>query len=94
MYDVIKILESLNEKHDNAIAVFGSALLAYEYTHGEKLDLNEFIMFLPQVVNNAKFFRWHEGVEKALNRFCHICLVDPKLIEAYLGMRFKEVAKL
>ena len=91
MYDVVKVLTNLNERHDNAIAVFGIAQCALQYAQGSTLNLDEFIKFLPYVARDAKFFRWHEGVVGALHRFCHICLVDPKLIEVYLGMSFKEL---
>lgn len=94
MYDVIEIIKNLNEEHDNAIAVFGGAQFAYKYAHGDTMDLTEFALFLPYVANDARFFRWHEGVVGALKRFCNLCLVDPALIEAYIGMRFEEVANI
>lgn len=92
MYDIAEILHNLNEQHEHAIAVLGGAYFAIECVHGEHLDMEQFVLFLPDVINKARFFGWHEGVVGALNRFCHLCLVDPSLIEAYIGMRFEEVA--
>lgn len=92
MYDVKQIIEELDEKYDNAIPVFGGALWAYEYAF--KGDLKNFVKYLPNVVSEAKFRKWHEGIDGALRRFCHICLVDPMLIELYLGIRFEEVQHL
>jgi hypothetical protein len=94
MYDVAEILHNLNEQHEHAIAVLGGAYFAITCVHGDNIDMDQFVMFLPDVINKAQFFGWHEGIVGALNRFCHICLVDPALIEAYIGMRFEEVASL
>ena len=83
-------LIALNEKHDYAIAIFGGAIYAYDYACSG--DIEGFVSFLPSVAQNAKFYRWHESVPRALHRFCHLCMVDPALVEAYLGIKFKEVA--
>lgn len=91
MYDVKKIIENLDDKYGNAIPVFGGALWAYKYA--EKGDIKTFVTYLPHIVSEAKFRGWHEGIVGALNRFCHICLVDPKLIEAYIGITFEELIK-
>lgn len=94
MYDVKTIIEGLSEKHSNAIAIFGSAVFAYDATFGSRQDMNKFMSYLPDVASRARFFEWHEGVAGALRRFCHICLVDPMLIEVYLGMSFEEATSL
>lgn len=77
---------ALCDKYDNALGVFGGAYFA------SGVDIATFCEFLPGVVRNAKFFQWHEGVAGALRRFCRLCLVDPALVEAYLGMKFEEVS--
>lgn len=89
MYNVQKIIEELDNNYPNAIPVFGGALWAYEYA--EKGDIKSFVKYLPNVISEAKFRKWHEGIAGALRRFCRICLVDPMLIEAYLGIRFEEL---
>lgn len=76
--------------YPHAIAIFGGACLACK----ETCNLDKFItVYLNQVAINAAFFKFELGVTKALNMFCHLCLVDPMLIEAYLGIKFEEVAK-
>ena len=91
MNDQIRIqdcIDALTDKYDNALAVFGGAYFANDIARNN--DIATFCEFLPGVVRNAKFFKWYEGVAGALYRFCHMCLVDPTLIEAHLGIKFKE----
>lgn len=75
------------------IQVFAGAYHAVDYAHGENIDLHEFCTYLLGMIKFAISTRYPNGIEDALERFCHICLVDPKLIEAYLGIRFEEVAR-
>lgn len=85
---------SLAEKHDNAIAVFGGALGAYDCIHCDNPNFDEFILtYLSEAIKSARFHKWHEGAVGALRRFCHICLVDPALVEAYIGVSFEELCK-
>lgn len=90
---VYNAITALAEKHDNAIPVFGGALGAYEYINSDNPDFKSFVGYLPSVVSGAKFFKWYEGVVGALRTFCHLCFVDPALIECYIGMSFEEVGK-
>ena len=85
-------LIALNEQYDHAIAIFGGAYWAHQLIISGKFD--EFIPYLITVVKSARFYRWHESTPQTLRRFCHLCLVDPKLIEVYLGMSFEELAKV
>ena len=94
MYDVEMIIVNLGDKYSNAIPVFGGALWAYDAVCGPNVDMKKFISYLPSVIVDAKFFEWHEGVVGALRRFCRICLVDPALVEAYIGMKFEELITL
>ena len=83
-------LMTLNEQHNNAIAVFGAAYWAHKaITNG---DFDAFVQYIPGVITNAKFFRWHESIPDTLRRFCHLCLVDPQLVELYLGIRFSQLS--
>ena len=84
---------SLAKKHNNAIPVFGGALGAYNHINCESPDLDEFVKYLPEVIESAKFYKWHEGTVGALRRFCRLCLVDPALIEAHLGTTFEELCR-
>lgn len=92
-YDPVvkKSIEKLAEKHSNAIAVFGSALSASQYV---TTDFDKFVSFIPTVIEDAEFFKWHEGIIGAINRFCHICFVDPALVEAYIGMSFMQLLEV
>ena len=84
-------LLALNKKHSNAIAVFGGAYWAHQVIISG--NFNDFIPFLSTVITNARFYGWHESIPKALRKFCHLCLVDPKLVEVYLGMTFDQLAE-
>lgn len=83
-------LMSLNKQYPNAVAVFGGAYWAHQAIISG--DFAQFAAFLVDVIKNAKFYKWHESIPDTLYRFCNICLVDPKLVEAYLGIKFSEVS--
>lgn len=85
---VYNAITALDEKYPNAIPVFGGALGAFNYAQS---DFKKFVMCIPSVVSNAKFYQWHEGAVGAVRRFCRICLVDPALVEVYLGMTIEEL---
>ena len=82
-------LWKLQEENEHTIQVLGGAVYAAEYA--EKNDLQKFMQYLPQVASSASFVRYRGGVAQALREFCHLCMVDPALIEAVVGMRFSEV---
>lgn len=88
---VHRAITALDEKYPNAIAIFGGALSAYNYVNCDNPDFKQFALYLPNVINNSKLYQWHEGVIGALRRFCRLCLVDPYLVELYIGMLFEEV---
>lgn len=81
-------IECLDDQYHNAIPVFGGALWVY---HGNTFDSKRFIAGLHHVAENAKFFNWHEGIVGAMRRYCHICMVDPVVIEIALGAKFEEL---
>ena len=86
-----KRLYTLQKTFPNAIPLFGGAIFAT--TAAKAGDMADFVEYLPNVIQGISFWRWKEGVKAALNTFCHLCLVDPKLVEVYLGMTFKEIEK-
>ena len=88
---VYNAITKLDDKYSNAIPVFGGALSAYECI--SKSDFKSFVAYLPEVIHSAKFYKWHEGAVGALRRFCRLCLVDPALVELYLGMSFTELVE-
>lgn len=88
---VYNAIEALAAQYDNAIPVFGGALGAYEYVNSDTPNFSKFVGCLCHVIKNAKFYHWHEGAVGAIRRFCRLCLVDPALIECYLGMSLNEL---
>ena len=78
-----KMILALNEKHPNAIPIFGGAL----WVDG----IEKLVKSLPNVVSEVKFRGWHEGAAGACRTFCHLCLIDPMLVEAYIGMKFEQL---
>ena len=87
----INRIEALDKLYPNAIPVFGGAAIAYNYIHQPVPDFEGFIQYLSFVIDEADFRKWHEGVVGACRTFCHLCLVDPMLVEAYLGMKFEQL---
>lgn len=79
----IPLIENLNKEHPDAIAIFGGALWVE--------DISSLIGSLAHVISEAKFRNWHEGLAGACRTFCHMCLVDPMLVEAYMGMKFEDL---
>ena len=80
-----KMILALDEKHSNAIPIFGGARLVQ--------NISDLVSMLPSVIHSAKFFKWHAGLVDACRTFCHLCLVDPMLVEVYIGMRFEDLVK-
>ena len=81
-------IEKLDELYPNAIPIFGGALSAAKYVHGDNVDMHKFCSMLADAIDNATFFGWHESSGVVARRFCHICYIDPALVEAYLGIKF------
>ena len=75
------------------IPVFAGAYHAVNYVSGENINLHEFCTYLLGMIQFAIATKYPKGIQNALEKFCHLCLVDPGLIEAYLGIRFEEVAR-
>ena len=86
-------VHSLAEQYDNAIPIFGGALGAYEHINCDSPNYKQFIKCLVNTIEDAKFYKWHEGAVGAARRFCRLCLVDPALIELYIGTSFEELCK-
>ena len=83
---------ALQEKHENAVAVMGGAYWASQEVHKDEPDFSKFVELMCNMVTNAKFFQWHESIPKAMRTFCKLAMVDPALVEVYIGMKFEEVA--
>lgn len=81
-------IEELDDKYPNAIPVFAGALSAAKYVHGETYNMHKFCEMLADAIDNATFFEWHETSDAVARRFCHLCYIDPALVETYLGIKF------
>ena len=78
-----RAIEALAEEYSNAIPVFGRALWVH--------DLEALVASLPSVISGARFFDWHAGAVDACRTFCHLCFIDPALVECYIGMTFEQL---
>ena len=97
IYEREKVAESyilnLDKQYDdNAIVILGGAVFASSAI--KSMDYDTFTEHLMKVPGNCVFWGWNNGIEDALNHFCHACMVDPKLIEVYLGITFAEIANI
>lgn len=89
---VYNLAEVLDVNVWNVIPVFGGALWATPAIQAG--DWDGFLSGLKTVVKNCKLHLPTLGIKKALDMFCNVCLVDPKLVEAYLQTSFEEIAAL
>lgn len=78
-------IEALDEEYDNAIPIFGGAIWI------NPTDIDRIINYLPTIIHNAKFWKWHGGLADACRTFCHCLFIDPALIESCIGMKFEEL---
>ena len=81
-------IEALDAQYPNAIPVFGGALSAVKYVHGNNIDMHKFCILMLDAISNAKFYNWHENSSDVAKRFCHFCYIDPALVEIFLGVKF------
>ena len=80
-----KMIIKMQKTEPNTIAIFGGAIWV--------TDIDELLEFLPAVVRNARFLKWEKGLADACRRFCHLCFIDPTLVEAYIGMKFETLVE-
>lgn len=91
-FEIIKSnIMALEAHHENAVAVMGGAYFAAQEVHKDKPDFEAFLSFMDGMLSHVKFFKWHESLPKACRTFCHLAMVDPMLVEAYIGMKFEAV---
>ena len=83
---------ALQDKYDNAVAVMGGAYWAAQEVHNDTPNFSKFVEYLCNMIHDYKFFGWHESIPQAMRTFCKLAMVDPALVEVYLGMRFEEVS--
>lgn len=91
-YEVIKDnILALEDKHENAVAVMGGAYWAAQEVHCDHPNFEKFVEYLSNMIHDYKFFGWHEPIPQAMRTFCKLAMVDPMLVETYLGIKFEEV---
>lgn len=81
----MRAVEALDEKHPNAIPIFGGAIWIK--------DIEGIIQSLPHIIHSAKFFKWHDTLANACRTFCSLCFVDPALVECCIGMKFEKLTE-
>ena len=92
MENSCKFFQTINDRIENAggPAIFGGAFFAAD--HALRGDFDSFINVLPNVIKRSALD--YDGTPAdACRVFCEICLVDPALIEAYIGMRFEALCE-
>lgn len=87
-------LYALQKTYPDAIPVLGGAVFAA--TAVAENDLDALVEYLVNAVTNpsSRVKNWRGGVVSICENFCHVCLVDPKLVELYMGYTFAELAQL
>lgn len=82
-----QFIEALDEKHSNAIPIFGGAIWI------DPTDTDRIINHLPSIIKSAQIWKWHAGLADACRQFCYCLFVDPMLIESYIGMKFEQLVE-
>lgn len=80
----MRFIEELAEKHNNTIPIFGGAIFI------DGSDLDKVALYLPSIIRNAEFFKWHDTLANACRVFCHCLFIDAMLMEAYIGSSFED----
>lgn len=56
-------------------------------------DLDKIVLYLPTIIRNAEFFKWHDTLANACRVFCRCLFIDPMLIEAYIQTTFEDLVE-
>ena len=56
-------------------------------------DLDKVASYLPSIIRNAEFYKWHDTLANACRQFCHCLFIDPMLMEAYIGLTFEDLVE-
>lgn len=73
---------------DRSIEIYGGA---YHLFHNGEPSLHEIANGIHTTILNAKFFEPQTEPAIIARNFCHLLLIDPMLMEVYLGIRFSEL---
>jgi hypothetical protein len=81
---IANAIVDLDRKYSNAIPVFGGAY------HIDR-DIPSVALYLPTLLRHAEIWKWHESQADTCRRFCHLLMIDPALVEVYLGATFEKL---
>ena len=56
-----------------------------------EIDFHEFTYRLIKSIEHMIFRQWSRPLYEGMRDYCHIAMVDPALVEAYIGMRFEDI---
>ena len=87
---IIQELEKMDAEHSNDSAIFFGAIYDYQYIQNHEYE--KFSEKLLYVIRDAIFYRWHDTPANAAKTYCHLCGIDPALIEVFLGKRLDDLA--
>ena len=87
---IIHKIEAMEAQHENSIAVMSGAYFAAQEVHKDDPDFGAFLSFMDNMIQRARFFEWHESLPQACRTFCNLAMIDPKLVEADIGMTFEK----
>ena len=76
-----QVLHDMDKTRPNVFPMFGGAV----YVH----TIDDLIDYLPNVISWSR--RKGYNIIDNIHTFCHLCYIDPMLVEAYIGMRFEEL---
>lgn len=84
-YAVQSRINELIAEYPNAAPIFDRAIYAAQYVDCEHPNIPKFIEYLSAAIRKAAFYNWHEGASAVTNRYCYLCGIDRKYLEAHLG---------
>ena len=76
-----QILHNMDKTRPDVFPMFGGAV--YVST------IEDLINCLPHIINYSK--RKGYDIVDNIHTFCHICLIDPMLVQAYIGIEFAKL---
>ena len=76
-----QILCDMSKTQPDVIPMYGGAV--YVST------IDELISCLPHIISYSRIKDY--DIIDSINTFCHICLMDPMLVQAYIGTAFEEL---
>ena len=78
-----QILHDMDKTNPDTFPMFGGAVYV--------ATIDDLVTYLPHVISYAR----HKGYDiiDNIQTFCHICLIDPMLVQAYIGTTFTNLIR-